>query len=950
MDAGPTLAKISLRSAIALALAGVTGAAGLVYEVTWQKYFAILLGAQSEASAAVLALFLGGLSIGYALFGRLAHRTALRWGEGETPSRLLWLYGGCEIGVGLLAWMYPTLFRWLRVFSISLPGDPPALAFAFDVLLAACLILPPTVLMGATVPLLTQALARSLADSTRIHALVYGLNTLGAFAGALAGGFYLIPRFGLDGTLILLGIVNVTAGLVYLALGWRMPGWSESLAAPDDRTRTPRSLTAVAILFGFAMMSIQTVLLRLGGLAFGASHFTFALVVAIFVLCLAGGSLVVSRFPRIPAFMIVAVPWALVGWMIAIHPSFENLGYWAHVVRTLFRDSEASLYGFYAASAIGLFALLAVPIGLAGATLPLLFHFLRQEGLELGRVAGRLYAANTVGSVLGALLGGYLLLFWLNLDDVLRIAIAALAVGAAIATARVLPRSRLVWLALPAAAAIILLPGWEPERLTAGLFRERVPTSLTYAGPDAYFHAAENRRDIIYYADGPVASVAVSEEVHGHERDRAILVNGKSDGLLLGEYITMAMLGIVPALFADRVESAFVIGYGTGTTAGELGALDSIRSVDVVDISSEVFEAAPYFDYGNQRASENRKIRLRRGDAYRELLRSEVSYDRIASEPSNPCVTGTEMLFSREFLEAARSKLAPGGVYAQWVQAYEIDTPTFMLVLRTFLSVFDHVSVWYMQDTDLLLIGFDTQDQALDVDRLFARALQPDLAAAIGRAGVIDLAGLLSHEVLPVGVLDAAMGPGAIHTLSHPLLSHGAAKAFYRDDVPHVPRGLNLEAREVGARNSLLGRFLRRPESRPWESVWPGLIANACLGRPSQCSILFARWADFAPNSAARREALKKYRSDPRLAPGLRPDVLDSMQALFAGNSGEGGVVPYPRALATSELFARTYDHALPYPSNALDRLWSSCRDPKGGAGQCEKRRQLVARLLGRHP
>ena len=188
-----------MRSAAALSIAGVTGATGLVYEVTWQKYLSILLGTQSEASAAVLALFLGGLSIGYALFGHRAHRTACRFGEAETPARLLQLYAGCEIGIGVLAWAFPTLFKAIYTLSIAAPVDSPGLTFAFDVLLAALLILPPAVLMGATVPLLTQALARSLAAATRVHALVYGLNTLGAFVGALAGAYYLIPRLGLDG-------------------------------------------------------------------------------------------------------------------------------------------------------------------------------------------------------------------------------------------------------------------------------------------------------------------------------------------------------------------------------------------------------------------------------------------------------------------------------------------------------------------------------------------------------------------------------------------------------------------------------------------------------------------------------------------------------------------------------------------------------------------------------
>jgi hypothetical protein len=158
---------------------------------------------------------------------------------------------------------------------------------------------------------------------------------------------------------------------------------------------------------------------------------------------------------------------------------------------------------------------------------------------------------------------------------------------------------------------------------------------------------------------------------------------------------------------------------------------------------------------------------------------------------------------------------------------------------------------------------------------------------------------------------------------------------------------LNLEARQVGERNSLLGRFLRRAEGRDRESVWPSLVADACRGRPSQCSLLLAHWALLAPDSAERREALNGYRSNPELAPGLRPDVLDSMKELIEGDGAGSGPVAYLRVVAMSELFARTYSHALPYSPTALEALWASCEDGGRSEGQCQERRRLLEKLLG---
>ncbi|MEE8476634.1 MAG: spermidine synthase, partial [Myxococcota bacterium] len=202
---------------VALLLTGVTGFSGLVYEVAWQKVLATLLGSHSEATAAVLGLFLGGLALGYAGFGRLSQRRVL----GSGRPRLLALYGGVEVAIGLWALLFPALFRGVQALSLALPASSPALGFALDIALSALLIGPPAVLMGATIPLLTQALARSLADATRFHAFVYACNTVGAFAGALAAGFWLIPSLGLVGVLRVAAVLNLGAGAIFVLLDRR---------------------------------------------------------------------------------------------------------------------------------------------------------------------------------------------------------------------------------------------------------------------------------------------------------------------------------------------------------------------------------------------------------------------------------------------------------------------------------------------------------------------------------------------------------------------------------------------------------------------------------------------------------------------------------------------------------------------------------------------------------
>jgi spermidine synthase len=413
----------------------LTGFTGLAYEVAWQKYLAILLGSHAEATAAVLGIFLGGLSAGYALFGRLTRRVVERaQTRGEAP-RLLYLYALVEAGIGLYALLFPWTFGLAQKLSLVGPTGTGT-AFAFDVGLSALLLGPPTVLMGGTIPILTLALAGSLDRATRVHAWVYGSNTAGAFAGALAGGFVLIPVLGLDSVMSAMACLNLVAAAGF----WQLDRHHRELApdpSPSPRAQTVPRLGAwatVALLAGFAMMTLQTILNRIGGLAFGSSQFTFAMVVAVFVLCIALGSLGVSAFNRIPRGFVVGSQWLLVFLLFPLYVLMGDAPYWAHVIRVIFRPIELAFYGYQIATFTGLLLLLAVPIGLSGALLPLLFHELRREVRDLGSVAGRLYAWNTIGSLLGALVGGYVLFFWLDLHHIYRVAMGALAVGAALLT------------------------------------------------------------------------------------------------------------------------------------------------------------------------------------------------------------------------------------------------------------------------------------------------------------------------------------------------------------------------------------------------------------------------------------------------------------------------------------------------------------------------------------
>jgi spermidine synthase len=645
---------------------------------------------------------------------------------------------------------------------------------------------------------------------------------------------------------------------------------------------------------------------------------------------------------------VVGSQWLLVLLLLALYYQIEDAPYWAHALRALFRDVDAAFFSFHLAAITGIFLVLAIPIGLSGALLPLLFHLLRGEIRDLGSVAGRLYSWNTIGSLFGALFGGYVLFFWLDLHQIYRIALAALIIGSTLLTVIVFRIPKLAVAALvllPALVAVWMLPAWAPERLGSGMFRSREPTLTSFMGPDAFFPDNLEHR-FIFHEDGPITTVSVRE---GPPRDgrlnRGIYNNGKSDGNLIVDYRTMSLAALVPALLAERLERGFVIGFGTGVTTGELAALEWIREVDVAEISQGVIHAAPLFDEGNLAASQNPKVTINRGDAYRALLRSEGRYDVIVSEPSNPWVTGVEMLYSVEFLETARDRLATGGVYAQWFHLYETDLATVELVLRTFTSVFPHVSVWFTYGPDLLLLGFDRSERALDVSALQARFERSDFAAGFSRVGIESVPALLAHELLPLGTLRAAKLEGPLHTLRHPILSDRAARAFFLGDTAPLLKFAHRQSARVARTNSLLRRFVGTQEPTLPESVLESVARETCVGlRGFECTTLLASWLHDDPESERLAILLEELRKELPISALPETEVLKQLGVLFgrAPLRKLDGPDSLARANRVSAMFRLYYHHAVPFERGTLRAVWNQCLDFR-----CDEARRQLEQEVG---
>jgi spermidine synthase len=930
---------------LALALTGLTGFSGLVYEVAWEKYLATLLGSHSEATAAVLGIFLGGLSVGYALFGRWTRVLVAR---GRGPA-LLAFYGLVEGAIGLYVLVFPYLFIVARDVSTLFSPEAIGLGFLFDVLLAAILIGPPSVLMGGTIPILTQALSQNAEESTRFHALVYAVNTTGAFVGALAAGFYLVPTLGLVIVMRSMGVINLSAGATFGLLGlirMRAAATSSAQASESESNSSPSidgfyRYAAASLLIGFAMMALQTVIIRIGGLSLGASQFTFSMVVAVFVLCIALGSTGVSMARRIPNFALSLNLWSLVAVLLVLYQLLPTFPYGAHVLRTLIRSSDPAFYLYQATIFLALLLMIGPAVVLSGASLPLLFHQLRGQVGDLGSVAGRLYSWNTAGSLLGAVLGGYVLLFWLDLDQVYSVAVFAVVIAAVIATLGLDRRGRpkAIILATISMLCVIGSSGWPPEYFVHGLFRYRTALARTFEGPTALFEA--QRPNMLFYEDGPTSSVAVVAEDFDGKPSRSIINNGKPDGNTVADYETMSLAALIPALMAEKTTRAFVIGFGTGISVGELAAIPEMEEVVVSEISPAVMRAAPLFDGANLDVSTNTKVRVMRTDAYRALLRTDKRFDVVVSEPSNPWMAGVEMLYSREFLAAARQRLAPGGVYAQWFHLYETDDRTVELVLRTYLEVFDEVSVWYGNATDLIVLGFESGDHAKVFPRLRSRAMTPPYRAALARVGVTSLPQLVRREIIPVGVLHAASLQGPIHTLLKPILGYTAARAFFRGGEGHVPfTGFGKPA-VLGERGTL-SRNIRR--AKPSAADFSG----ACAKRANDCVALLSKWLSTAEDPSTIAPWVNAA-SQINLLGGSVDSRLIAEVALLHGTPADAprtDDVPIELARRATQNYVRYYSHAAPFSPRRLIDLWTHCKAPVDRPAACLRGKQRAIRLV----
>ena len=688
-----------------------SGAAGLLLEVVWSKYLSLLLGNSIHGVATVVAAFLGGLGLGAAIGGRWASRV-------RNP---LLAYGLLEAVVAVLGLASPLAYAAARpVFAelnALLMGQGEAfLLVRFIVLFAALLV--PTCAMGATLPLVVSHFARRDPDGAGPQvARLYAINTAGAVIGVAAAGFLAIPALGLWKTAALAAAIDlaVAAAMVFYRPPTPLPRVEPTTPPAQEREGSapaPRAAAGNArastpgfafwILPAFAVSGFTAILYeiawtRILTVPFGGMVYAFSAILAIYLAGIALGAAAASR-----VLGVVRAPVALFGVLQVLLAAcaalgahlYERLPHWqASVLAQAGESTEKLLWG----EAWITIRLIFPACLVLGALFPTAVAIRRQRLAETGASVGSVYAANTVGSILGSIATAFFLIPWIG---TLQAVLAAAAINAALgilallfSEARPVVRAAGALAAAGGAAAFAALatPSWNPERMSLGLVRL---LRAHWVGGESIAHRMIDRtgqdaslEKLVFYKEGRVAAVTV---VDMGER-RALIINGKTDATTgVGEDMAQQVLvGQLPLLFRPEAASVCVVGYGSGVTTHAV-LTHPVRDVLTIELEGAVLEAAPLFAADAGRPAEDPRSRILIEDAGTYLRSTRDRYDAIISEPSNLWIAGMADLFTRDFYRTAGSKLHTGGIFCQWVQTYQTSPATLRTVFRTLVTRFPH--------------------------------------------------------------------------------------------------------------------------------------------------------------------------------------------------------------------------------------------------------------------
>jgi spermidine synthase len=756
----------------------LSGASGLILELLWTRMLTLVFGSTALAVSTVLTAYMGGLGLGSYLAGKFSDRL-------KDPVRA---YAMAEAAIGVYAlsvpWIigyYPALNQWLW----STFGDRYTLLSILRFFASAGLLIVPTTLMGATMPILARYFVSRPFELGRVSlrlGTLYAVNLFGAVAGSFLAGFIFLPMAGVRSTNRIAASFDISLAVAILVARRLAPKKSASgvaetldeLAAAAERRPSGTDVPAIArisrtarrtVLFAFAVsgataMTLQVLWTRALAVIIGSSIFSFTIILLAFLVGLGSGSAVFGRLVgrlRNPVRGLALTHLGIVACIGLSYIITDRLPFvFTYLLSSTLVSPDAVLTCQFT-----LACLTVLPSTfLMGAIFPLTIRVVTSDLATVGRDVGSAYALNTVGAIIGSFFSGFFILPGLGLQHGIYLA-AVIDLSLALllfAVAPALTRTRRMLgmaTALAMACAALALPRWNLTNFSIGFFRISMARD--------YIDMVERRHQkkkwqmpkLVYYKDGIATTVSVDQ----WGKVFSMKNNGKVDASNDADMPTQISVGLLPLLLYnnDHAPKVALIGYGSGVTAGATTQYP-IDSLEVVELEPAIYAAAHFFDDVNHRPTENPRVRAIAGDGRNFLSQRRDLYDIIISQPSNPWITGVSNLFTREYFQSVKSRLAADGIFCQWAQLYEMAPWNIKAIYRTLADEFPYVMVFAAEDlsSDTILIA-SRKPIELDI-RKIARAFENPVTAAEAKR-----AGFSSPHDIPAFLL---LGPEELHSFT----------------------------------------------------------------------------------------------------------------------------------------------------------------------------------------
>lgn len=831
-----------MRRPLLLVVFFLSGASALVFEIVWTRMAGLVFGATLPAVSTVLAAFMGGMALGGLVFGRTADRA-------RVPLRL---YAGMELAIGALAVAASLALPRLSGLAVHLEETGGVSASLVRFVAVFLLVLLPTLLMGGTLPVLTRHLTRMGTPVGGSVASLYAANTLGAVAGCLATDFVLIHHLGMAATVLLAAGVNVLlAAITFTAARGAEPP-PPAPASPGVPAVPPVALRAAVLMAGTCALAYEVVWTRLILFFNGSDIYVFSLMLGTYLFGMGVGSALLERRIdrlRAPVRLLAGLqagvaacallPLLTVGFLGPLYGGFQAALSGVSGWENLYRLAVSAL-------------VVLPPTLLIGMTFPLASRVAAGEGGDTGSEVGSLYFWSTAGSIVGSLLGGFVLLPWLGVQGSLAV---------------------LAFLNLSAAALLLVFGGGSRAAAVAGLLAAGVVLALlpgdlilrhTYG---ARFGTLLHTGEDLY---GSLAVVETEDQVKD-ERFRVLVVNGYSmtaTNFHARRY--MKLLAHLPLLLTREPTSALVICFGTGQTVGATTLHPGLDRIDVAELSHEIPRLADYFASVNLEPLKDPRVRLFITDGRTRVQASREQYDVITAEPPPPHNAGVVNLYTKEFFEGCRRALKPGGVVCQWLPVYEMSPQDVRAVLRACQDVFPRTYLWSMYHQDLCVLGIKEGGPEVSWADLQRRLGDPSLRQDLAGVGIADPEDLLEGFLV---------GPEG-------LKAYTAATPPLQDDRPDMQYGLLTGEIDLG------GLYFRRDP--PTAAGFSGIPPQAAARVDRQRTLFYGLTYQVAPQGVEEGllhlRDLEALLSDPATRPyhaqvlGVTRPVLQAYLAEPAPN------------------------------------------------------------------